>query len=118
MEEIKIDQLKTLTFDGREEKWREWSQKFLVKARVQGFGEVLLTDLGVPSEIKKNDELTEQERKIRRQNELAYSALLLSCEGAAFRAVERAVTEDLPTGDARQAWENLTTTYANNKLQD
>ena len=53
-----------------------------------------------------------KDKQAREANEKAYNDLLLSCEEeVCFGAVDEAITEDLPDGDAKLAWDNLKARY-------
>ncbi len=47
----------------------------------------------------------------REYNMYTYSSLILCCTGVPFSIVDRAMTVELPSGDARLAWEVLKERY-------
>ena len=115
--------IKVLKFEGKENEWERWSEKFIALARARGFAGILLGTEQAPNadediERKKSDgsfELTEAERKekkrLRQANGNAYINLQLSCEDLPYDLVSLAKTEELPDGCARDAWERLTSEY-------
>ncbi len=96
--------VKVIPFRGLDGEWREWSAKFLAKANLQGFKGILLGDIPVPPE---NIENRMQKEIAREYNMYAYSSLILCCTGVPFSIVDGAKTVELPSGDARLAWEAL-----------
>ena len=115
--------IKVLKFEGKENEWERWSEKFVALARARGFAGILLGTEQAPNadediERKKSDgsfELTEAERKekkrLRQANGNAYINLQLSCEDLPYDLVSLAKTDELPDGCARDAWERLTSEY-------
>lgn len=105
--------VKTLPFDGKREKWREWNLKVLAFAGKHNFKKALMVDqipfseptLGDGATIAEIASQTERRHQheqdlvdAKSQNEDAYNFLTLSCTGVAFTMVEAA------KGDARKAW--------------
>ena len=115
--------IKVLKFEGKENEWDRWSEKFIALARARGFAWILLGTEQAPNadediDRKKADgsyELTDAERKekkrLRQANGNAYINLQLSCEDLPYDLVSLAKTEELPDGCARDAWERLTIEY-------
>ena len=115
--------IKVLKFTGKESEWDHWSEKFVALARARGFAGILLGTEQAPNadeeiDRKKSDgsyELAEAERKekkrLRQANGNAYNNLQLSCEELPYDLVSLAITEELPDGCARDAWERLTSEY-------
>ncbi len=101
--------IKIIPFDGKDGDWREWSAKFLAKANLHGYKDVLLGNIKVPPE--KKETLRENEAMAREFNMNAYSNLILSCKGVPFSIVEGTVSKDMPSGDARLAWQRLKDRY-------
>ena len=97
--------IRVLVVKGEHDEWRKWSKKFLARAKMKGYKNILL---GVGKPPKQN-EITEDaaKLKLRLLNEAAYNNLLLSCDDdVSFGAVEDALTDDHPDGDAAKAWQN------------
>ena len=104
--------IKVLKFEGKENEWDHWSEKFiaLARARARGFEGIVLGTEEAPNadeEInrKKADgsyELTDAERKekkrLRQANGNAYINLQLSCDELPYDLVSLAKTEELPDG--------------------
>ena len=112
MTEEKIKYL--IPFHGKSDKWRDWKTKFVAQATMLGFREILLGSVTAPEDSKAldpDDASDKKELKARRDNERAYSQLVMSCHGAAMGIVEAATTKDHPYGDAHLAWENLKKKY-------
>jgi hypothetical protein len=104
-----------IPFDGKDDSWRMWSKKFLARAQMRGYKNILLGKVDVPP----HDEVftgtaAEKATKeaLRAGNDKAYNDLLLACESdICFNLVDEAQTSDLPEGDARLAWNNLVNKY-------
>ena len=115
--------IKVLKFQGKENEWDRWSEKFIALARARGFAGILLGTEQAPNadediDRKKADgsyELTDAERKekkrLRQANGNVYINLHLSCEYLPYDLVSLAKTEELPDGCARDQWERLTSEY-------
>jgi hypothetical protein len=104
-------------FEGKREKFPQWSFTFLSICHISGCRDALTSDTyGVPPESMELDSALDQddlipERK-RKANAQAY-ALLTICikDPTGFQAIRNGVSTDLPSGDARQAWKNLLRIY-------
>jgi hypothetical protein len=106
--------IRVIVFDGKQENWRQFKLKCLAKASYMGYRDALDGTVAVPKEsdvldLTKADD--KEKLKARKMNASAYAALCLSCEGASFGCIERAVTNDLPSGDSHMAWKNLCDKY-------
>ncbi|CAM9889349.1 unnamed protein product, partial [Chrysoparadoxa australica] len=100
---------KIIPFTGKEEDWREWSAKFEARAIRLGFADVLRDDSAVPAETDTNP--SEEAKKKREANIVAYSDLILSCTKTPFAIVQEARTSKLPSGSAAEAWKCLKEKY-------
>ena len=105
-----------MVFSGKDVDWRMWKLRFLGNASHNGYRNILLGthSPAVPREdedIQPIDDDDTARIKARELNVQAYSALCISCEGAAFGIVERAFTAALPKGDAGLAWKGLCEKY-------
>ncbi len=103
--------VRTIPFDGKASSYVMWSKRFLSHVELinSKSREILENGLGIP---KSTDDLTDpaeaEKLKIRKANLKAYNLLLMSVDDeVSFGAVDSAVTDDLPTGDARLAWTKL-----------
>ena len=70
--------LTVVSFSGKQSDWTTWEEKFLARANMKGYKEVLLME---PSDIPKPklDDMTDAENKKRdHKNSAAYSDLILS----------------------------------------
>ena len=91
-----------LSFSGKEEEWERWSKKFMAMAQRRKYHKVLKGLVNIPAED--DDELTEEQLKIREANERAYSDRLLTCnDDVSFGIIENSVTSENPSGDASLA---------------
>ncbi len=108
--------IRILPFSGKQSDWRMWSKKFLARAKIQGYKDVLtmkvtLSNTVTVGSIIDADVKSEEEKKLS-YNEAAYNDLLLSCQDeVSFGAVEQAVSEEFPDGNCQQAWQNLMSRY-------
>ena len=116
--------VRVIPFSGKVEDWRLWSAKFLAKAHVKGYREILLGVTKIPNlpapaaagSTTAPTPLTEEELKIRHLNEVAYSELVMSIGDTAagqvaFELVDSAKTTLLPFGDVSIAWTRLGLKY-------
>ena len=106
--------VKTVPFNGRREKWREWKAMVLAYALKKEFSRLLVKETA----IIKEEELyelgtTEQQKKDFRANAEGMSFLTLSCKGLAFAIIESTYTTENPTGNVYKAWEKLCKRYEN-----
>ena len=105
--------IRILTFSGKKEDWMMWSDKFMAKAMMKGYDEILDGTVLVPDDNTTNPSPSQEEA--RKQNKLAYNELILACtDKIAFGIVKNAKTENLKKGDAKLAWERLKTRYEPN----
>ena len=107
--------IRIVQFSGKRTDWRMWSKQFLAVSTKKKYKGLLLGTTAVPKESDVLDETDDTKRpliKAREANESAYGDLILSNpQQVAFNIVDKAVSTDLPNGDARLAWENLTDKY-------
>ena len=107
--------IRIIPFSGKESDWRMWSRKFLARARLREYKDILTGTEKAPAAGTVIDENTDQGKKQKKNkiaNEKAYNDLLLSCEDeVCFGAVDEAITTALPDGDANLAWKNLMARY-------
>ena len=104
--------IRIIQFSGEQGDWRMWSRKFLARAKIKGYKNVMIGKQVLPVEGSESDGLTEAERKIVALNEAAYNDLLLSCKDeVSFGAVDEAITDKYPDGDSQVAWMNLLAKY-------
>ena len=98
--------IRILSFDGKKESWAMWSEKFLAKATLKGYEEILEGTILVPTDNV--TELTDAQKKSKRLNRLAYNELILSCtDKKSFAIVKAAKTTKYKSGNAKIAWDNL-----------
>jgi hypothetical protein len=91
-----LTSVKSIPFDGNEDKYREWTSKALAFGREKGFDKAL-----TESRMVEETPGTEEAKKIKKENDTAYNFLIQSVTGTAFPYVENA------NGHARTAWKNL-----------
>ena len=103
-------------FDGKSEKFAQWSYTFLSICSIAGCKEVLVSDtVQVPAETVDLDPLdpaNDQDIKLRKANSTAYALLTMVINNpTAFQAIRNGCTTALPNGSAREAWKNLIRIY-------
>ena len=112
-----LKSIKVYKFDNTKEKWHEFALKFRVIADTRGYKGIIDGTVIPPDEVavinitaedtgavleEKKDQL-----KARKANKIGYRDLVMSTEGISFTIVQNAVSEELPSGDLRKAWERL-----------
>jgi hypothetical protein len=100
-------------FEGKKEKFAQWSYTFLSICAIAGCKEALVSDTYnvPPSDLELND-LQEDLLKRRKANATAYAMLTITVkDSTGFQAVRNGVTKSLPDGSAREAWKNLLKIY-------
>ena len=101
-------QVRTITFNGEEEKWRVWKGKVLAFAMYKGFISALTDEKPLINEDEFYAKgMSQLEKRRYEANQQAYAFLALSCEGIAYGYVENCKSSRAPQGDAQQAWKNL-----------
>ena len=95
-----------LQFSGRDQDWRICSAKFMAKAELKGFYEILKGTKKAPNDLVAKD--NEENKKFANINDKAYNELVLSCvDETSFSIVDGAKTSELAEGDAKLAWNEL-----------
>ena len=109
--------IKVYKFDNTKENWHEFALKFRVIADTRDYrgiidGSVIppdeMADITITAEDtgavlkEKKDKL-----KARKANKIGYRDLVMSTAGISFTIVQNAVSEELPSGDLKKAWERL-----------
>jgi len=99
-------QVKISPFSGDKKDWERWSVTFLAKSRLRGYRELLVGIEIVPTKGGKDFEA------FLIKNDVAYAELLIACEcNVCFGIVNSSRSKQLPEGDARLAWMNLTAKF-------
>ena len=105
--------VQVIRFSGKASDWRIWSMKFLAYAAVKGY-KTILTGVDVPvnetaeKALVLTSDAGKAQKKIQDKNREAYNALVLSLDDeVSLGAVEAAITDDFPEGNAKTAWDNL-----------
>jgi hypothetical protein len=78
-----LSTIRVIPFYGKNDKWPKWSEKFLAKARLYGFKDVLLGKVRIPMTDEDYEVDTEEGKKliiVADMNELAYTELILSID--------------------------------------
>ena len=100
-----------LPFSGKHNDWRMWLIKFLARAKMKKYKDVLTGFEEVPmfdEEIGSAAKVGKMKSLAKSANDTAYNDLLLLCsDEVSFGAVDEALTSKLPDGDAAKAWNNL-----------
>ena len=86
--------IRILTFSGKKEDWMMWSDKFMAKAMMKGYDEILDGTLIVPDD--KRTKPTASQKEARKLNKLESNELILACtDKIAFGIVKNAKADDL-----------------------
>ena len=101
------------TFDGKKEKFAQWSYTFLSICSISNCKEALIDDeFYCPSDSEDLEDTQKDELKARKANRLAYALLTMTVKDATgFQAIRNGKTKRLPDGSAREAWKNLLKIY-------
>jgi hypothetical protein len=104
-----------LPFSGKKDDFTMWSKRFLAIARVCGYRNAMLGKSIVPKQLDNldpNDATKVTLIAAQKANAGGYNELIMSCnKEVSFGIVDEAVTEDLPDGDLKKAWDNLNNKY-------
>ena len=105
--------IRIVQYSGKKDDWRMWHRQFLAMAGKKKCKEVLLGTVTVPKASDTLNETTDSEKiKAREANENAYHNLILAnAHQVAFNLVDQAVSDELPDGDAKLAWDRLKGKY-------
>jgi hypothetical protein len=115
-----LSTIRVIPFYGKNVKWPTWSEKFLAKARLYGFKDVLLGKVRIPLTDKDYKVDTEDGKKliiVSEMNELAYTELMLSIDDKtsngkmAFNLVKGCKNKAYADDNASMAWERLKNKY-------
>jgi hypothetical protein len=108
-------QLSANKFSGKQTDFVMWAARFMSYAPSKGFDDILYgyKNMIIPS---KDEELDKKEDAtlivIHKMNGLAMSALYSACrDPVSFNASNNAISEEIPQGNAHQAWLNLHTIF-------
>jgi len=82
----------------------------MAKAVLGDFSSILTGEETAPAISTTN--LDGDQQRLKRENQVAYSQLMLCCGGVSYGMVEDSKTEEQPFGCARTAWEKLSAKYA------
>ena len=112
-----LNSIKVYKFDNTKEKWHEFALKFRVIADTRDYKGIIDGSVVPPDKLAiititaedTGEALKEKKEKIkaRKANKIGYRDLVMSTEGISFTIVENAVSEELPSGDLKKAWERL-----------
>jgi hypothetical protein len=72
---------KVILFSGKKKDWTAWEEKFLAKANVKGYDDILLGKVMIPKStvvIDVTDDAGKELLRIREKNDSGYSDLILS----------------------------------------
>ena len=109
--------IRIVQFSGKKKDWRMWRKQFLAVSGKREYKDVLTGIVKVPKASDILDPSKDDDKKkiqARKANDMAYHDLILANEQpVAFNIVDKAVTIDLPNGDAAKAWADLTRKYDN-----
>ena len=109
--------IKVYKFDNTKEKWHEFVLKFRVIADTRDYRGIIDGSVVPPNELavitvtaEDTGEALKEKRenlKARKANKIGYRDLVMSTAGISLTIVENAVSEELPSGDLKKAWERL-----------
>ena len=112
-----LKSIKVYRFDNTKEIWHEFALKFRVIADTRDYlgivnGSVVPPDEQAVITITSEDtgavlKEKKEQLKARKANKVGYRDLVMSTDGISCTIVENAVSEELPSGDLRKAWERL-----------
>ena len=110
MDDIKT--IKNLPFSGKKSDFKLWKFKFLAICGFQKCQQILIDKTAIAPKFDKVLDPTKDRdvllENYRNQNTKAYMFLTICITDAiTFEAVQNAVTDNLPTGDAKLAWKNI-----------
>jgi hypothetical protein len=101
-------QLSANKFSGKRTDFVMWAARFMSYAQFKGFDDILYgyKNMIIPSKDEELDKKDDAELiLIRKLNGLAMSALHSACRNhVSFNAINNAISEDVPQGDAHQAY--------------
>ena len=110
--------IRILQFSGKNEDWLMWADKFMARASIRGYEEILMGSVLATGEQDENGdpkELSKAEKLANSLNKKAYNELILSCcDKISFGIVKGAKNQVHPKGDAREAWTRLKQRYEPN----
>ena len=112
-----LKSIKVYKFNNTKENWHEFALKFRVIADTRGYYGVIDGKLTPPDEQEeiivttddKGNVLKEKKDKLkaRAANKMGYRDLVMSTDGISLNIVENAISNELPKGDLKKAWERL-----------
>ena len=107
--------IRVIQFSGKKKDWRMWQKQFLAISSKREYKDILTGKTPVPPHNESIDISTGEGKtkmKARKANDHAYHDLILANEQPVpFNIVDKAVTADLPDGDAAKAWKDLSKKY-------
>ena len=102
-------------FSGKHSDWRMWLKQFLAVSCKKKYKDILLGTTTVPKEsetLDESDDTNKAKIKAQEANKSTYGHLILANpHQVAFNILDKAVSADLPNGDARLAWVRLSDKY-------
>ena len=109
--------IRILTFSGKKKDWNMWSEKFLAKASMRGYDEIL--DGTTKVEKDSVTTVTKEQEVARQLNKKAYNELVLSAvDSVTSGIIKSAKRTGIKKGDAKDAWDKLKTKYEPNTGQE
>ena len=115
--------IRVLEFSGKQSEWDPWSEKFLARAKRNGYKDLLIGKTPIPTKVEleaapEGEELTKTLKKKSALNEQAYEDMILSINTAkssgrvAFSLVKNCKSDEYPEGNCKSAWDRLFAKYA------
>ena len=112
-----LKSIKVYKFDNTKENGHEFALKFRVIADTRDYRGIIDGSVIPPDEMADITITTEDtgavlkekkdKLKARKSNKIGYRDLVMSTAGISFTIVQNAVSEELPSGDMKKAWERL-----------
>jgi hypothetical protein len=84
------ESIRVFPFTGKDKKlWRAWSRKTLAVGKGKKWEKALTHDLNIEEIQKKEEKLSDEERKALSMNNAAWSYLVWACQDRAFNIVDK-----------------------------
>jgi len=101
-------------FDGEVSEWLDWSDRFMGKADIEGYADILEGDTAVPAEFEADGTprtLSVDEQAVLKRNKLAFAKLKVGLTGTPLAIIRSCKPSSNPRGHAGKAWEALVEAY-------
>ena len=102
--------IRILPFSGLKKDWRKWQAKFIAKARIKGYYQILVGNEVAPrfDAVQDNTEVGKANKLLLKANEVGFATLMFAMESeVCLSMVESSITNEQPEGCLRTAWKKL-----------